>query len=205
MLTNIPTADSIAQNALRLYFTAWDQVLGILEEMRQTDVLDFAVKNGRMRPNEGNEQEVNDFIGSSQHDLQVAYTLIQQNQEIGLKAKIGSISPFLLLLGSGIRTWPSPDSDFTRFRTLDSSDLVKVVNSVSPQLLSSKFATLYDTVRGDRTKSITRVRLLTGLIRSCCSKFLVDQYAELYPTRMWLQDRLDSRARPAISFLYSPF
>jgi hypothetical protein len=63
MLTNIPTADSIAQNALRLYFTAWDQVLGILEEMRQTDVLDFAVKNGRMRPNEGNEQEVNDFIG----------------------------------------------------------------------------------------------------------------------------------------------
>jgi hypothetical protein len=51
MLTNIPTADSIAQNALRLYFTAWDQVLGILEEMRQTDVLDFAVKNGRMRPN----------------------------------------------------------------------------------------------------------------------------------------------------------
>jgi hypothetical protein len=104
-----------------------------------------------------------------------------------LKAKIGSISPFLLLLGSDIRTWPSPDSDFTRFRTLDSSDLVKVVNSVSPQLLSSKFATLYDTVRGDRTKSITRVRLLTGLIRSCCSEFLIDQNAEFYPTRMWLQ------------------
>lgn len=125
MLTNLPTSDLPEESALRIYFTAWDHVISIISEMRETETLSFAVHRGRMKPDDGNEREVATFVSGSQHDLQLAYTLIQQSQELGLKARICAVSPFLLLLGSDVRAWPAVDADFGRFRTLDASDLIK--------------------------------------------------------------------------------
>jgi hypothetical protein len=128
MLTNIPTADGMEQIALRLYFTAWNHVITIIGEMLETDVLSFSVAHGHIKPDGDNIEDIDEYITRAQSDLQIAYTLIQQSQEISLKAKICEISPFLLLLGTDVRTWPSSDADFTRFRTLDAADLVKVAS-----------------------------------------------------------------------------
>jgi hypothetical protein len=84
-----------------------------------------------------------EFMARAQPDLQLAYTLIQQSQEIALKAKICAVSPFLLLLGSDVRTWPKHDADFTQFRTLDASDLIKVANTVCSPGINCKFAEIY--------------------------------------------------------------
>src|ERR1700741_1495595 len=127
MLKNIPSPDSMEQVSLRLYFTAWVHVNDILIDLLQV---------------EDDSKEVNELILRAQPDLQLSYTLIQQSQEIALKAKICAVSPFLLLFGSDVRTWPKSDADFTQFRTLDASDLVKVANTVCPHSIITRFADL---------------------------------------------------------------
>jgi hypothetical protein len=203
MLTNLPTPDGMEQSALRLYFTAWDHVFRIIDEMATDEMLSFSVKNGRTKPDDGSADLVDEFITLAQPDLQLAYTLIQQSQEIGLKARICAVSPFLLLLGSDVRTWPSSDADFTQFRTLDASDLVKVVNSVCTQALSTRFANLYEVVRGHRNKVYHQGTFNNRLDPVVLLSALVTQYHELYPNRIWLRDRLDFQGQTRHGFFYT--
>jgi hypothetical protein len=173
------------ENALRLYFTAWCHIFDIINEMRETETLSFTVNKGRTKPDESNSDDVNAFITLAQPDLQLSYTLIQQSQEIGLKAKVCAVSPFLLLLGSDVRAWPGSNADFAGFRTLDASDLVKVVNSICGQPLSSQFADLYELVRGNRNRIYHQGTFGDRLDLIVLLSILVTQYHELYPTRNW--------------------
>jgi hypothetical protein len=54
MLINVPTAEEMEQNALRIYFTAWEHVIKIIDEMLDSEVLSFSVSHGRMRPDQDN-------------------------------------------------------------------------------------------------------------------------------------------------------
>src|SRR5215469_15385811 len=147
MLKNVPTPDGMEQAALRLYFTAWDHVSGIISEMSQIDTETLSLQDDGSIIHVRDDSDITEFITRAQPDLQLAYTLIQQSQEIALKAKICAMSPFLLLLGSDVRTWPKTDADFAQFRTIDASDLIKVVNTICPQGISSHFANLYQQIR----------------------------------------------------------
>jgi hypothetical protein len=89
MLKNIPTSDGMEQVSLRLYFTAWRYVNDILRDLLHVEAGD-------------DTREKDEFLARAQPDLQLSYTLIQQSQEIALKAKICAVSPFLLFLGSDV-------------------------------------------------------------------------------------------------------
>src|ERR1700730_15019831 len=117
MLKNIPPSDSLEQISLRIYFAAWIHVYDIRVDFLHAEAGD-------------DTREKDEFLARAQPDLQLSYTLIQQSQEIALKAKICAVSLFLLLDG---RHWPKPDADFAECRTLDASDLVKVINAICPQ------------------------------------------------------------------------
>jgi hypothetical protein len=214
MLKNIPTSDSMEQVSLRLYFTAWGHVTQVISEMIQIETEDAKLE----QMEEQMEQEYLAFHGTpisperidkdafvtrAQPDLQLAYTLIQQSQEIALKAKICAVSPFLLLLGSDVRTWPKDDADFTQFRTIDASDLIKVVNTVCHHGISEKFSNFYQIVRRERNIISHLGTYNNPLYPNIILDMLVDQYEELYKDRVWLRDRANFRNKTRHTFLHS--
>jgi hypothetical protein len=194
MITNVPDASTMEQTALRLYFSAWDEVVKVVEDLFEWPPSYLHESAGRASSAEHatvvrkSQAEVVQLVADAQSDLQLAYTLIQQSQEIGLKAKICAVHPFLLLLGSDVRSWARRNADFSEFRTLDASDLVRVVNAVCPQPLTERFATKYEAVRGNRNK-IYHLGIYNDQIDPMALlDLLVLQHRELYPDHIWLQD-----------------
>jgi hypothetical protein len=175
MLKNIPTSDSLEQVSLRLYFTAWAHVYDILVDSLHFEAGDYT-------------REKDEFLARAQPDLQLSYTLIQQSQEIALKAKICAVSPFLLLDG---RHWPKPDADFAECRTLDASDLVKVINMTCAQGISSQFANLYQQLRSGRNRINHLGTHNDVLDPRVLLRILVTHYEEPYRGRVWFRDRLN--------------
>jgi hypothetical protein len=188
MIVNIPQAEDLRSVSLRLYFKAWDEIRTIVTEWEQYgEIFPDLTDNENTKLNE----VWTDYVGRAQSDLQGIYTLIQQRQEIGVKALICEVSPFLLLKRTEVRasegdaTW-----DFTDFPTLDAAELIRVQGIFCATPLSKQFQTQYDEIRRNRNKiyhlGIYRERIDPRLIID----LLQAQYSELYPGRHWMKDRL---------------
>lgn len=97
------------------------------------------------------EKRVTDeYWEHAQRPLAVAVALAQQGTEFLLKAKICSISAFLLISGepSG---WPKAcdkdDKSFADFKTVDAQDLVRVYDTVLVPRLSDEFKQEFERLR----------------------------------------------------------
>lgn len=201
MIENIPTADELLTVSLRLYFKAWSEVTTIVTEWKRYSGLatpDWSPERGffYLDADDGSGDltttEWRDYIEAAQSDLQGIYTLIQQSQEIGLKARICAISPYLLLKRTDVKaadpntyTW-----DFTDFPTIDASELVRVHNTFCSTTLSNGFQTMFDEIRRNRNK----ISHLGIYRRAIDPQVIIDilqmHYSELYPGRRWMEDRL---------------
>lgn len=106
------------------------------------------------------ENTANDYWAAAQGPMTNAITLTQQGTEFLLKAKIASVSPFLLISG-GIKNWPKPDTDnkipFASFRTIDAQDLLKAHDTACDQQIDREFQTHFDNLRDLRNKIIHTV------------------------------------------------
>jgi hypothetical protein len=180
MIKDIPTADELLLVSLRLYFKAWSDLTDIITEWAQ---------HGKWA-SEAQEDEALDaqagwtkYIAAAQSDLQSIFTLIQQSQEIGLKARICSVSPYLLLKRTDIRPSDGENGvwDFTDFPTLDASELVRVHNMFCSTTLS---------IRRGRNK-ISHLGIYRQNIEPLAIIDILQlHYSELYPGRRWMEDRL---------------
>lgn len=190
MIKNIPTAEELRLVSLRLYFKAWADTTNIITEWAEYG--QWASES--QEENEESDSRVGweQYIAAAQSDLQGIYTLIQQSQEIGLKARICEVSPFLLLKRTDVRpsegeqnTW-----DFTDFPTLDASELIRVHNMFCSTTLSKEFQTKYEEIRRGRNK-ISHLGIYPQNLEPL---FIIDilqlHYSELYPDRRWMEDRL---------------
>jgi hypothetical protein len=183
MITNIPTPENLNDVALRLYFSAWSSLVGMRAEFEDVFVDDPT----------GNEwrEEWTDYLVACQPELQSICTLIQQSNELALKAKICSVSPFLLLLRSDAKLSTSPkDVDFSEFKTLDAVELPGAVNTFCKEHLSDKFIQTYHEVRSLRNRISHLGQLNKQLLPDELTRILLFQYAELWPGRAWLNDRV---------------
>lgn len=201
MITNVPNAEELRTVSLRLYFKAWAEISDIVTEWEQISGLptpQWSVERGHFyvdqadAPEGESIEEWRDYIEAAQSDLQGIYTLIQQSQEIGLKARICEVSPYLLLKSTDIKA-ADPNSntwDFTDFPTLDAAELVRVHNIFCGTILSKEFQTQYDEIRKNRNK----ISHLGIFRRSIDPQIIIDilqmSYQELYPDRRWMDDRL---------------
>lgn len=106
------------------------------------------------------EETTKAFWKSSQPALANAFSLVQLGMELGLKARIAEVSPYLLIANDP-KDWPRrialDDTFFSEFRLLDAADLVKVHNSLISPRLSDDFARFWDQVRRDRNKILHSV------------------------------------------------
>ena len=100
-------------------------------------------------------KRISAVIQGQTYEINNALTLLQQSLEIFLKSMIAKVSPFLLI-GGEPRQWPTPaktgNVDFSDFRTIDATDLCRVVNTVSDTKLSNSFVQLYNDIRVRRNK-----------------------------------------------------
>lgn len=187
MIVNLPDADALTETALRLYFDAWDRLRAVLNDWdsRIPDA-PFAKPIPEMWT-----EEAEAYLEDCQTDLQAIIAVIQQSNELALKARLCAVSPYLLLLENPVPFSAEPKPlDFFDLRTIDAQRLPQAVNTLCPKPLPPTFITRYDTLRKTRNRythlgqigsPLNPVDMLVGLI---------DQFVELWPNRAWLSDRL---------------
>jgi len=127
------------QQGIAFLNLAWDAVFDLVLQLRNAE--DW---NGVDDP------EIPDqYWAAAKYQLATALALAHQGTEFLIKAKIAEVSPFLLI-ASRPSEWPrgctKTDIPFSRFRTLDAQDLLRVHNTVAPRL-SDDFAERFDQLR----------------------------------------------------------
>lgn len=192
MIVNPPDADNLNEIALRLYFTAWQKLVTIKRDYAEsTD--DYSSER----------EDYCDYIRHSQGELQTILVIFAQAIELSLKAKICSVSPYLLLLKSNIKFKSDPkDFEFSDLATLEASELPNAVNSLCETRLSQEFVQRYHQIRLIRNKishlGSADVELKVDKLLS----IMVSQYIELWPKRNWLEDRLNFVSAMRLAFFH---
>ena len=191
MIVNLPTADALNATALKLYFRAWHGIVHILldfDEMYPNsiddwiDPLDDTYKNERA-----------EYLEVAQEDLHAFASIAQQANELALKARIATVSPYLLLLNSDVKLSGTADAiEFATLRTLDAVDLPKAVNTLTSMPVSEAYTQRYSQMRIQRNQytHLGNITAILNPIAMCAG--LVDQYRELWSDRAWFSDRVDS-------------
>lgn len=191
MIENVPTAADLQLVSLRLYFRAWADTTSII-----TDWAEYGMLVTENNSGDEDNPEWHQYIEAAQSDLQAIYTLIQQSQEIGVKARICEVSPFLLLKRTDIKAVDEKNGrwDFTDFPTLDASELTRVHNIFCATTLSKEFQAIYEDIRRSRNKISHLGSYKQRIEPQAIIDILQAQYSELYPDRHWMKDRLDFAA-----------
>ena len=193
MITNVPSTEDLDKAALRSYFAAW------------TALVDMATDFDNYFYGDGVDwsKEKAEYIEGCQSDLQSCRTLMQQSNELALKARIAKVSPFLLLFRNDRKlSLVQEDIDFADLRTLDAYDLSRAVNSFCPSPLSNKFIADYELVRGLRNKIIHLGSVDRHFEPDDLLKLMTRQFIELWPDRRWLVERYNYAKRSRFAFFH---
>jgi len=166
MITDLPTADTFKARSINLLNLAWEVALSIQIQHDQA-IAEAAAHNAE---SEGNvvwteddlKRQTETFWKRSQAELQNAHSLIHQAIELGLKSLICEVSPFLLIVREA-RDYPTQDTPFAKFRTIDAADLLRVANSVCATRLPDDFEPLWTTIREARNVNMHSVKGGDGL------------------------------------------
>jgi len=179
MIENVPTSDDLNRAALRLYFTAWTSLITIATDFDQVYPDD-----------EDWTEEKAEYLRGCQSDMQSYCTLIQQSNELALKARVAEVSPYLLLFRNDRKLSIKPEKlDFSDLRTLEATDLPGAVNSFCTSPLSDEFITDYNDVRKLRNKIVHLGSVDREFDPNVLLKIMVRQFIELWPGRGWLAER----------------
>lgn len=190
MIINIPSAGGLKDSARRLHYSAWEK----LAEIKNDFDIDF-------EPGVDWTNEWAEYLDASRNDLQLLCFTIAQANEIGLRAAIAGVSPFLLLIGSDYKFSTTPkDVDFSKFRTIDAVDLPGAVNSICPAPVSDKYRTAYDEVRVVRNAVTHMGESHLPVTIEQIIGFLVIQHETLWRNQLWLSGLVEYASKRRHSF-----
>ena len=176
-------------------FSAWADLLAVV-----TDFNDFLSDDG----NPGFwENEKSEYVDACQPELRSICAVIQQSNEMALKARICTVSPYLLLLNTENKFSTLPKSvDFFSLRTLDAIDLPSTANTFCGNPLSDKFLQVYNSIRALRNSVVHAGKTDKAFNAEELLHTLVFLYHELWPTRHWLVDRVQCAAQTRLGFFH---
>lgn len=200
MIVNLPTPTALQASALNLYFRAWQEIVDVLTDFDSTNdgsISDWA----KDAADDAYADERAQYIEESQDDLHSALSIIQQSNELALKARIAAVSPYLLLLNNDI---PSKGNnaaiEFSGLRTLDATDLPKAVNNLTSTPVSDAYIQHYNLLRQKRNSYTHLGHTGTPLQPLAMGELMIDQYIYLWPDRPWLKDRVDCLSKSRMGF-----
>lgn len=175
---------------MRNYFRAWEAIVGGIQDF------EGSYPDGAMFGPDSDEfwkDEREDYLEAWQAELHASQALIQNANELALKSLIAEVSPYLLLLNNDVKFKNSSvDVDFSEMKTLDAVDLPRAVNALTPITLPNTYIERYGALRAQRNK-YEHLGDTSGALDP--AKLLADMaqtYLELWPTRKWLEDRVEA-------------
>jgi hypothetical protein len=185
MITDVATSEDLKRSALDLLVMAWETALDTFRKLERSQIEDWDT-DGSARA---------DYDAARQPALRHAHVWVHQAQELGLKARIAEVSPYILLVGDP-RTWPRPGRDgivsFSDFRTIDAADLIRVHDTVCPTRLPADFVRRFDEGRRSRNRI---VHLGGHGIAADARELLLrilDTAQVLFSERLWMSYRMES-------------
>jgi hypothetical protein len=180
MVVDIPNAADFDAACISALNMAWQTSYDLLYQEELADIPTW----------DDDGKVTDDYWQSAQPILRNALGLVQQAHELGLKGKLASVSPYLLISQDASR-WPggSGPVTFSSFRTVDAVDLPRAMELfLSP--LSGDFQDLYEEVRKKRNTFAHGVSKGDRLAAIDLLKMILKTVQELYPADSWPKLRL---------------
>lgn len=184
MIFNVPHHDQLNEIALLLYYEAWEGILSTKHKIDDASSQDFFEQNQLEHLKKGLLRE-----------LAADEAKLAQSIEIGLKAKIAQISPYLILKEPHKRYSRNPkDVGFSEFMTLDASELIGAVHSLTDAKLSENFCRLFDQIRSRR--NVFQHLGMNEMELNIDQNFEIAaiSYLELWPDSPWLTRWIDTKS-----------
>jgi len=183
MITSLPRAEDFYQSGKELLDFAWDIVSTLLRD------IDEAIEHFDVDTDEVTEE----YWIAAKSRLSTALAITQQGTEFILKGKIVSISPYLLIADSPSK-WPSPytanEINFSKFRTIDAQDLIRVLDTFSVQSLPQDFVVKFHSLREKRNTIIHSInKQLVVEVKEVIESILFI-HKSLFPNENWASIRL---------------
>jgi hypothetical protein len=182
MIKDIPTPEELERSSLDLLNMAWDRACGIIAALKESNVQEWDDDGSARR----------EYHEAAQPSLGNAFVIIQQAQELALKARIAAVSPYLLIAGDP-RSWPKGahrmDASFSEFRTIDASDLIRVHNTVCPNRVHNGFAQLFEQTRRRRNLLVHLGRKQQSDDAQALLVLILRTMRALFPDRLWTAER----------------
>lgn len=139
MIKDLPTAEQFEQVALDLLNLAWTSAADLTHNLK-------LAREGW--DDEAIDREITDeYWSAAQRPLATATSLVQQAMEFLLKARITTVSPYLLLTDEWPRGCESRDAAFSEFKTIDANELIRVHNTVGTMRLDPAFIAFFNELR----------------------------------------------------------
>jgi hypothetical protein len=160
MITEIPTPADFHAAGLNQLYLAWGITIQAVSDLKK---LKTNNSDSSFDLAEAEESEKL-FLAKSQPELANAYALVQQAMEMALKGRIAETSPYLLIAREP-KDWPkgvdNRDVPFSEFRTVDSTDLVRLHNTFFSPPLDDNFKDFWNQVRRDRNRLMHSIPSMT--------------------------------------------
>ena len=181
MLVDIPEPSDFYTSAENLINSAWNSLTKLLEHHEVFEDL-------------GSKQQTLDkFWTYAKPELTSALAMVQHAVEFYLKAKILSISPYLLI-SLDPRSLPSKsetiDISFSEFRTLDAQDLLKIYNSFSSDRLPDEFKRWFSEMRTMRNKIMHTVDKSLSVDPGGLARSILECHEYLVGENCWIRSRI---------------
>jgi len=142
MISNLPTSEDFYKTGKELLSLSWDMVAKLLVNLDEAEYYGVDA-----------DEVSEEYWSLAQRQLTTAFAITQQGIEFLIKGRISEISPYLLISESPSK-WPSPYEDdaidFSRFRTIDAQDLIRVYDTFSDVKFDAGFVDKFNELREKR-------------------------------------------------------
>ncbi|SBS32258.1 hypothetical protein MAQ5080_02209 [Marinomonas aquimarina] len=181
MISNIPTHEDFYKTGKELLVFSWDIVAKLLLNLDDAEY--FGVD-----PEEVSEE----YWSLASRQINTALAITQQGIEFLLKGRICEISPYLLISDTPSK-WPSPydyeSIEFSKFRTLDAQDLIRVLDTFSDQKLDVSFVQKFNDLREKRNVIMHSLSTSLDVQFSEVIESLLYMHSTLFPSESWAKIR----------------
>lgn len=186
MITNIPTAKEYIDSGRKILGKSWSRITGLY---------DLWLYNSKRGHNIGfginNRLDLSSFWNNSREDVAEAISNVQHGVELILKGRIIEINAFLIIkdMSNQIKSEKKADVDFRGLKSIDSSEIIKILEKVTHHRLSDEFKEKFEKSRKMRNQFMHSIIGEGVSDAKKTLEYCLFMHAELFPGESWIATR----------------